>query len=144
MTEPLVVDSPTEWVADHIRRYVETGGADGHIWRGVPTLLLTTVGRKTGISRRTALIYGTDDEDFIIVASKGGHPHHPLWYENLVIQPDVTLQVGARVIQARASTIDDVQKYDRIWDQMTSIWPGFNDYKARTSRVIPLVVLKPN
>ena len=143
MTEPVIVDSPTEWVADHIRRYVETGGADGHIWRGVPTLLLTTVGRKTGISRRTALIYGTDDEDFIIVASKGGHPHHPLWYENLVIQPDVTLQVGARVIQARASTIDDVQKYDRIWDQMTSIWPGFNDYKARTSRVIPLVVLKP-
>ena len=143
MTEPVIVDSPTEWVADHIRRYVETGGADGHIWRGVPTLLLTTVGRKTGISRRTALIYGTDDEDFIIVASKGGHPHHPLWYENLVIQPDVTLQVGARVIQARASTIGDVNKYDRIWDQMVSIWPGFEDYKAQTSRIIPLVVLKP-
>ena len=143
MTEPVIVDSPTEWVADHIRRYVETGGEDGHIWRGVQTLLLTTVGRKTGISRRTALIYGIDGDDFVIVASKGGHPHNPLWYENLVVRPEVTIQVGSKMLQARATLISDTQRYERLWNQMATIWPGFNDYKERTTRRIPLVALTP-
>ena len=144
MSNREVVDSPTEWVADHIRRYVETDGADGHIWRGVPTLLLTTKGRKSGIARRTALIYGRDGDAFIIVASKGGHPSNPLWYENLVNDPEVEIQVGAEVISARASTITDQLRYERNWKMMVGIWPGFDEYKAKTSRVIPLVAIRPH
>ena len=144
MSNREVVDSPTEWVADLIRRYVETDGADGHIWRGVPTLLLTTKGRKTGIARRTALIYGRDGDALIIVASKGGHPSNPLWYENLVNNPEVEIQVGAEVAIARASTITDQLSYERNWKMMVGIWPGFDEYKAKTSRVIPLVAIRPH
>ena len=92
-SEPTIIDSPSDWVADHIRLYVETNGAEGHIWRGVPTLLLTVTGRKSGALRRTALIYGRIGDDYVIVASKGGHPTNPLWYENLVANKEVTLQV---------------------------------------------------
>ena len=72
--EPEVVDSPTEWVADHIKRYVDTDGAEGHEWRGVPTLLLTTKGRKSGLLRRSALIYGRDGDSLLLVASVGRGP----------------------------------------------------------------------
>ena len=138
-----VLDSPTEWVADHIHRYVKSGGVDGHMWRGVPTLLLTTVGRKTGLGRRTALIYGTDGDDYIVVASKGGHPTHPLWFENLVVEPIVDVQVGSEVFSARASVISDESRYQKLWVQMVGIWPGFDEYKTKTTRVIPLVALTP-
>lgn len=144
MTSKRVVDSPTEWVADHIRRYIESGGEDGHIWRGVPTLLLTTTGRKSGMLRRTALIYGIDGDDYVIVASKGGHPSNPLWFENLVEDSNVEIQVGPQIIQARASVITDESRYQRVWDQMATIWPGFNEYKEKTSRLIPLVALTPS
>ena len=144
MTSKRVVDSPTEWVADHIRRYVESGGEDGHIWRGVPTLLLTTMGRKTGLLRRTALIYGIDGGDYVIVASKGGHPTNPLWFENLVEDSNVEIQVGPQIIRAHALVISDETRYQRVWDQMATIWPGFNEYKEKTSRLIPLVALTPS
>src|SRR5690348_13158887 len=92
-----VFDSPTGWVSDHIKGYVESGGEKGHDWRGVPTLLLTTRGRKSGKLRRTALIYGKDGENTIVVASRGGNPHHPAWYLNLMDNPEVTVQIGAHV-----------------------------------------------
>ena len=73
-----VTYSPVDWVAEHTKRYVESGGEDGHEWHpGVPTLLLTTTGRKSGVKRRTALIYGRDTADYVIVASNGGTHEHP-------------------------------------------------------------------
>lgn len=138
-----ILNSPTEWVADHIHRYVKSGGEVGHMWRGVPTLLLTTVGRRTGLGRRTALIYGTDGDDYIIVASKGGHSSHPLWFENLVVEPIVDVQVGSEIFAACASVIADESRYRMLWAQMVSIWPGFDEYKDKTARVIPLVALTP-
>lgn len=114
------------------------------MWRGVPTLLLTTTGRKTGLLRRTALIYGIDGSDYVIVASKGGHPTNPLWFENLVEDPNVEIQVGPQIIRAHASVISDETRYQRVWDQMATIWPGFNEYKEKTSRLIPLVALTPS
>src|SRR5258708_12392860 len=96
-----VVDSPTGWVADHIRSYVETDGAAGHEWRnGVPTLLLSVLGRKSGVWRRTALIYARDGEDYVIVASKGGAQNHPLWFLNLRDHPQAEIQAGAEKIPA--------------------------------------------
>ena len=141
MNSSRIVDSPTEWVADHIRRYVESNGEDGHIWRGVTTLLLTTTGRKSGVRRRTALIYGCHEDRLVIVASKGGHPSHPLWYENLVANPTVEVQVGSEVFLAGARTVSDDADYERLWTLMVGIWPGFDEYKLKTSRKIPLVEL---
>lgn len=75
--EDQIYDSPAGWVAKHIREYVESEGRQGHRWNGVTTLLLTTRGRRTGKLRRTALIYGQDGDAYVVVASRGGAPHHP-------------------------------------------------------------------
>ena len=137
-----IIDSPSDWVADHIHRYVATNGEDGHIWRGVTCLLLTTTGRKTGKQHRTALIYGRLDDDYVIVASKGGHPTHPLWYNNIEAHPEVTLQIAADVFQAVATTISKGAEYDRAWKIMADIWPDYNVYQTKTTRKIPLVRLR--
>lgn len=139
--EPTIIDSPSEWVADHIRKYVETKGEEGHIWRGVPTLLLTVTGKKSGALRRTALIYGRIGDDYVIVASKGGHPTNPLWYENLVANNEVTLQVGAEIFQAKAQTMDEGADRETAWNTMVGIWPDFANYQLKTERKIPLVRL---
>jgi deazaflavin-dependent oxidoreductase (nitroreductase family) len=136
-----VVDSPTPWVADHIKRYVESDGADGHDWRGVPTLLLTTKGRRSGLLRRSALIYGRDGDRLLLVASKGGAPSNPLWYENLVADPEVTVQVRDETFAARARTATPDERA-RLWSVMTAIWPDYDDYQTKTDREIPLVVLE--
>ena len=136
-----IIDSPSDWVADHIQRYVATNGEDGHIWRGVTCLLLTTTGRKTGKQHRTALIYGRLDDDYVIVASKGGHPTNPLWYTNIEANSEVTLQVAADVFQAIATTIPEGADHDRAWKVMTDMWPDYAVYQTKTTRRIPLVRL---
>jgi deazaflavin-dependent oxidoreductase (nitroreductase family) len=146
MASSKIVDSPVGWVQDHIRAYIESNGEEGHIWRGVPTLLLTTTGRKSGTLRRTALIYGRDGDDYVIVASKGGDPKNPLWYENLAINAKVTLQVGADVFDCVASTYKDqgaeAVHRQKVWETMVEIWPGFGEYQIKTERRIPLVRLQ--
>jgi deazaflavin-dependent oxidoreductase (nitroreductase family) len=137
-----VFDSPTGWVAEHIRGYVESDGEKGHHWRGVQTLLLTTRGRKSGKLRRTALIYGRDGERYVVVASKGGAKEHPEWYLNLVVNPEVEVQAGADKFRARARTATAEEK-PALWRLMTSIWPDYDRYQERTEREIPVVVLEP-
>ena len=137
-----VTDSPTGWVAKHVHRYVETDGREGHEWRGVPTLLLTTRGRKSGKLRRTALIYGKDGEErYLLVASKGGAPEHPSWYLNLAEHPEVEVQVGADKFAARARTAD-AQEKPRLWQVMASIWPDYDGYQKKTGRDIPVVIVE--
>ena len=130
-----------QWIEEHLRRYKETNGEEGHIWRGVPTLLLTTTGRRTGEPYMTPLIYGEDDGRYIIVASRGGADAHPQWYRNLVAQPEVGVQVKADRFRARARTASAEEK-PRLWQLMAQIWPAYNDYQARTSREIPVVILE--
>ncbi|MBQ0895919.1 nitroreductase family deazaflavin-dependent oxidoreductase [Micromonospora sp. U56] len=137
-----VLDSPEGWVADHIRRYVETGGEQGHEWRpGVFTLLLTTRGRRSGKLRRTALIYGRDGDDYLVVASQGGAPQHPAWYLNLLADPEAEVQVGAETFAVRTRTAGPEEK-PRMWRTMVDIWPAYDDYQTRTDREIPVVVLE--
>lgn len=137
------LDPRTGWVAEHLRRYVASDGADGHEWRpGVPTLLLTTRGRRSGSLRRTPLIYGRDGDAYVVVASYGGAPHHPDWYLNLAAEPEVEIQVGAERMRARARTAEGDDR-ERLWAQMTGIWPAYDDYQAKTTRQIPVVVLEP-
>lgn len=135
-----IYDSPTSWIADHIKNYIESDGSDGHHWRGVTTLLLTTRGRKSGKRRRTALIYGKDGDRHIVVASKGGHEKHPAWYLNLSNEPEVEVQVGTDRFRALATTASPEEK-QRLWEIMASIWPAYNEYQEKTDREIPVVVL---
>jgi deazaflavin-dependent oxidoreductase (nitroreductase family) len=136
-----IIDSPTGWVAKHIKDYVESAGKKGHKWQGLPTLLLTTRGRKTGKLRRTALICGRDGDDYLIVASNGGSQEHPNWYLNLSENPDVDLQVGADKFRAQATTATKAKK-PRLWQIMTKIFPTYERYQAKAKRDIPLVILK--
>jgi deazaflavin-dependent oxidoreductase (nitroreductase family) len=104
-------------------------------------LLLTTTGRKTGARRRTALIYGRDGADFLIVASKGGAPDHPVWYLNLMADPRAEIQVGADVMAVEATTLDGEDR-DRAWSIMTKIWPAYDTYQTKTDRQIPIIRLR--
>ncbi len=131
------------WVKEHIGRYLNSNGEDGHIWNGVPTLLLTTTGRRTGKSRTTPLIYGKveGEEKYVIVASRGGAKNHPSWYLNLVETPAVQLRVAADSFDAAARTASDEEK-PALWSMMAEIWPAYNEYQAKTAREIPVVVLE--
>jgi deazaflavin-dependent oxidoreductase (nitroreductase family) len=139
-TEP-ISDSTTGWVADHIQKYVESNGEKGHIWRGIPTLLLVTRGRKSGTLRRSALIYGEDDGRHLVVASNGAAKNNPSWYLNLVANPEVDLQVGSEKFRAIARTATAEEK-PRLWEIMAKIFPTYDDYKKKVPREIPLVILE--
>jgi len=129
-----------DWIVDHMEKYLATDGEDGHVWRGVPTLLLTTTGRKSGEPRMLPLIYGKAGDAFAVVASKGGHSSHPFWYWNLVARPQVQVQVAADKFAAKARTATAEEK-PALWKTMTKIWPAYNEYQAKTKREIPIVVL---
>jgi len=124
-----------------MNRYLETDGEDGHIWRGVPTLLLTTLGRSSGEQRMLPLIYGKDGDDHIIIASKGGHADHPAWFLNLEASNGVSVQVAADKFSATAEVVEGADRA-RIWDMMAEIFPPYNDYQQKTERLIPVVRLR--
>ncbi len=126
--------------AEHVRRYQETDGEVGYIWNGVPILLLTTTGRKSGQPRTTPLIYGKDGDDYLVVASMGGAPQHPNWYRNLLAQPAAQIQVRADHVEVMARTAGDDEKA-RLWGIVSELWPNYDVYQSRTDRVIPVVVL---
>ncbi|HCB01781.1 MAG TPA: nitroreductase family deazaflavin-dependent oxidoreductase [Anaerolineae bacterium] len=136
-----LTDSPKIWVAKHIQDYVNTDGKKGHKWNGHLTLLLTTRGRKSGVLRRTALIYGTDGDNYLLVASNGGSDSHPNWYLNLMEDPKVELQVGAEKFKAKARVANEKEK-PRLWKIMTKVFPTYNRYQKNTEREIPLIILE--
>ncbi len=139
-SEP-IVDSAAKSVADHVRRYVETDGREGHTYHGMPTLLLTTRGRRTGALRRTALIYGQDGDRYLVVASNGGSARHPGWYHNLVANPTVVVQIGAETFTACARTATADEK-PALWETMVAIFPTYVSYQACADRDIPVVILE--
>jgi deazaflavin-dependent oxidoreductase (nitroreductase family) len=133
--------SSRPWYAEHVDRYIETDGADGHDWNGKPTLLLTTRGRRSGEQRTLPLIYGRDGDRLLVVASRGGAPKHPSWYLNLLSDPEVDVQVKGDRFRARARPAGPDEK-PRLWRTMTEIFPDYDDYQRRTAREIPVVVLE--
>jgi deazaflavin-dependent oxidoreductase (nitroreductase family) len=127
---------------EHVRRYEETDGEEGHDWqKGAPVLILTTKGRKTGQDRKFALIYQENDGDYVIVASKGGAEEHPGWYLNLQADPDVRVQVKADKFTAHARTATPEEKAE-LWPKMVRVWPSYEEYQQKTDRDIPVVVLE--
>jgi len=128
---------------EHVRRYEESGGEIGHEWNGATCLVLTTKGRKTGQDRKFALIYASDGDDFVVVASKGGAPTHPGWYLNVQANPEVMVQVKSRRFRAVAVTATGEERA-RLWQVVNEVWPNYNVYATRTTRQIPVVVLHPS
>ena len=127
---------------EHIRRYRETGGEVGYLWNGAPALLLTTRGRRTGEPRTSALIFGRDGDDYLVVASMGGAPRHPQWYLNISADPHAEVQVRAEHVRVVGRTASVAEK-PRRWQIMAGIWPNYDVYQTRTERDIPVVVLSP-
>ena len=126
----------------HIRAYRDTNGEIGYLWNGVPSLLLTTRGRTSGEPRTSALIFGRDGDDYLVVASMGGAPKHPLWYRNLLAEPGAEIQVRGEHIAVEGRTASPDAK-PRLWKIMTDVWPNYDVYQSRTDREIPVVVLSP-
>ena len=126
---------------EHVRVYRETKGERGYHWRGATILLLTTKGRKSGEPRTMPLIHRTDGDDrWIVVASKGGAPEHPLWFQNLEAEPDAEIEVLGETIPVHM-TVAEGEERSRLWSLMTEVWPDYDSYQQRTDRQIPVVIL---
>lgn len=135
-------DSEVLFGPEHVKRYVETDGAEGHEWlRGTTTLILTTKGRRSGKQRSNPLIYAKHGDDYLVVASKGGWDAPPDWYRNLEDEPEVKVQVKGDRFTARARTATAEEKPE-LWKIMTAEWPDYDDYQQKTDREIPVVVLE--
>jgi len=126
----------------HDAVYRNTNGWIGHRTLGIPSLLLHTVGAKTGTARTASLTYARDGGDYLIVASKGGAPQHPGWYRNILANPEVDVQVGTSKMTARARTATGEERA-RLWEKALEFWPPYADYQRKTEREIPVVVLDP-
>ncbi len=126
---------------EHVRRYTETDGAEGHEWQGTTVLILTTTGRRTRKRHATPLIYRKHGDAYVVVASKGGADSHPAWYLNLLANPEVSVQVLGDKFTARARTAKPGEK-PPLWREMVATWPAYDDYQRKTQREIPVVVLE--
>jgi F420H(2)-dependent quinone reductase len=126
----------------HTFLYRKSGGRVGEGWGRARTLLLDHVGAKSGALRTTPLLYVRDGEDLALIASKGGFPKNPAWFHNLRANPLTYVQVGSERRRVRARVATPAER-DRLWDLAVAVWPGYDDYRARTEREIPLVVLEP-
>jgi deazaflavin-dependent oxidoreductase (nitroreductase family) len=122
--------------------YRASGGRVGGRFKSAPVLLLTTTGRKSGKRRTTPLLYAEDAGRYIVVASVGGAPKHPAWYLNLGADTGATIQVGGRRLGVQAETAAPDERA-RLWTVMTQMYPPYDDYQAKTSREIPIVILTP-
>lgn len=142
--------SKIPWIAEHIELY-RTDPEKAHMWDSspvggpgpLPTLLLTTTGRKSGAPRSVPLIYGEAGGGYVVIASKAGLPTHPVWFLNLQADPDCELMVGPKRVTARARVAEGEER-DRLWKQMAALYPPYDAYQERAgARTIPVVVLDP-
>ena len=143
-------DTGRSWVQDHLAAYLESGGHDGHIMdftalggrADQKTLLLRTVGRRSGTTKLAPLIYEKVGDEYAIIASKGGAPEHPGWYHNLAAAPEVRFQVGPEIFRGTCREADGAER-ERVWARMVEAYAPYADYQAKTSRRIPVILLKP-
>jgi deazaflavin-dependent oxidoreductase (nitroreductase family) len=135
-----MTDDDDLFLDEHVRAFRESDGERGYHWRGTTILLLTTTGRVSGEPRTMPLIHRTDGDRWIVVASKGGAPENPSWFENLRAQPDAEIELPGERIAVRAEAAEGAER-ERLWKLMTEVWPAYDDYQARTEREIPVVVL---
>ena len=137
------VPSPTGWVSEQVALYESSGGREGTTLRGMPVILVTHRGRRTGAIRKTPLMRVADGDRYVLIASKGGAPEHPVWYYNLLADPDVTIRDGERVVQMRARLVEEPEERARLWARAAEAYPDYDAYQQRTTRVIPLLCVEP-
>lgn len=133
----------TRLMGGHAKVYRATNGRLGYRMPGLPQmLLLDHVGAKSGTRRTSPLVFGRDGENVVLVASKGGYPKNPAWFHNLKANPDTTIQIGSRRtnVHAREATPEE---RERLWPLMVGVYSGYEGYRRRTDRQIPLIVLEP-
>ncbi len=135
----------TAWNQKTIAEFNAKQGRGVGMW-GDHVLLMTARGAKSGDAITTPLVYGRDGDDYVIVASKGGAPKHPIWFGNIKSDPVVEVEVasptGIEKFKARARVVDSREEHDRLYKEMCKIWLAFADYQRRTDRLIPIVILE--
>ena len=134
------IPSPREWVAEQVELYEGSGGTAGLTLRdtGLPVIIVTNRGRKTGATRKTPLMRAVDGNSYILVASMGGAPKNPLWYRNLKAEPNVEIRDEAEVYSMRVREVVDSVERQRLWDIAVKAYPPYQEYQDKTDRVIPV------
>ncbi len=142
---PEYIPSPIKWVADQVELYEGSGGIDGITLRdtGMPVIIVTNIGWKTGAIRKTPLMRVVDGENYILIASQGGRPKHPLWYHNLKANPKVEIRDETSVFDMITEEIHQSSERSRLWDLAVAAYPPYQDYQNKTDRLIPLFLAKP-
>ena len=136
------IPSPREWVREQVELYEGSGGTDGLTLRdtGLPVIIVTNRGRKTGAVRKTPLMRAVDGRNYILVASMGGAPKHPVWYHNLRAEPNVEIRDGTEVRPMRVREVTDSAERLRLWDIAVEAYPPYQEYQQKTDRVIPVFI----
>lgn len=132
----------SDWSADQAERYEASNGQEADTLQGVPIMLVSTTGRRSGALRRTPLMRVEYQGSYAAIASKGGAPEHPDWYLNLQADPAATVRDGGRVDTYRAHTAEGAER-EQWWARAAAVWPAYDEYQSKTSRQIPVVVLDP-
>ena len=132
------IPSPTKWVAEQVELYESSGGTQGTTLRGLPVVIVTNKGSKTGSIRKTPLMRAVDGKHYILVASKGGAPKHPLWYYNFKANPNVEIRDGVNTHKMRVREVTDPHERQRLWDIAVEAYPAYQDYQDKTDRLIPV------
>ncbi|WP_326769657.1 nitroreductase family deazaflavin-dependent oxidoreductase [Streptomyces sp. NBC_01591] len=134
--------SPEQWVRDQVELFESSGGTEGNTMRGMPVIVLTTRGARSGRIRKTPLMRVEHNGTYAVVASQGGAPKHPVWYHNIVADPRVELQDGPvrQDMNAREATGEEK---DLWWQRAVKAFPDYADYQLKTERQIPVLVLEP-
>jgi len=139
------IPSPSEWVSEQVELYESSGGTEGTtlLNTGLPVIIVTNRGWKTGAIRKTPLMRVVDGDNYVLIASQGGAPKHPLWYNNLKADPNVQIQDKTEVYSMRVREVVDADERQRLWKLAVEAYPPYQDYQERTDRVIPVLVAEP-
>ena len=139
------IPSPWQWVAEQVELYEGSGGTEGLTFRdtGLPVIIVTHRGRKTGAIRKTPLMRVVDGNNYILVASQGGAPKHPLWYHNLKANPNIEVRDRSNVYTMRVREVTDSAERERLWKIAVAAYPPYQDYHEKTERIIPIFVAEP-
>jgi deazaflavin-dependent oxidoreductase (nitroreductase family) len=139
------IPSTREWVRDQVELYEGSGGREGLTLKdtGMPVIIVTNKGNKTGAIRKTPLMRAVDDKNYILVASQGGAPKHPVWYYNLKADPNVEVRDETEVFSVRAKEVPEGSERQRLWDIAVAAYPPYQEYQDKTTRLIPVFITEP-
>lgn len=135
--------STIKWVAEQVELYEKSEGTEGTTLRGLPVIIVTNQGCKTGAIRKTPLMRAVDGKNYILVASRGGAPKNPVWYYNLKANPNVDIRDGENVHSMRVREVVDSVERKRLWNLAVEAFPPYEDYQEKTSRLIPVFLAQP-